>query len=187
MKKLLTTASATLLLAGIATQAQASDGSITFNGQVSAVTCTINAGSGGTNGTVTLPIVAKSSLATISATAGTTQFSINLTGCTGLGTAPNNLTKAAAWFENSSDVNSSGRLINTATGGAANVEIALYNLTSSTPIVIGASNGPGTSGAAFPIDANGAATLNYQAKYYATGAAGAGTVTGKVNYTIQYQ
>lgn len=184
MKKLLTTASATLLLAGIATQAQAFDGTINFTGQVSAVTCTISAAGGTTTGTVTLPTVAKSSLATAGFTAGTTQFSINLTGCTGGSPVP---TQAAAWFENSGDVNASGRLINSATGGAANVEIALYNLASSTPIVIGGGSGAiGSSGTAYPIT-SGSATLNYQAKYYSIGLAGAGPVAGKVNYTIQYQ
>jgi len=179
MKKLLLSASATLLLAGIASQAQAYDGSITFNGNVSAETCTIGAAGTTTTGTVTMPSVAASALAAAAATAGTTQFSINLTNCAG--TAK----QAAAWFESGSNVNAAGRLSNIG-GTASNVDIALYNTGSTTPINVGQGNGFGTSGSAFNIS-SGSATLNYQAKYYATAAATAGSVTASVNYTIQYQ
>ena len=180
MKKLLLSASAALLLAGIATQAQAYDGMITFNGTVSAQTCSIGAAGATNNGTVTLPTVAATSLAAANATAGTTQFSIKLTGCSGPAT------QAAAWFESGSNVNpATGRLINTGTAG--NVDVALYNLGSVTPIAVGQGSGAiGSSGAAFSLS-SGAATLNYQAKYYATGTATAGTVVATVNYTIQYQ
>lgn len=179
MKKLLTIASA-LALGSIATQAFAADGTISFNGTVSAQTCTIGAAGGTNNATVTLPTVAATSLATPNATAGTTQFSIKLTGCTGPAT------EAAVWFESGSNVNAAtGRLINT--GTASNVDVALYNTGSVTPISVGQGSGAiGSSGAAFPITSN-TATMNYQAKYYATGAATAGTVVASVNYTIQYQ
>lgn len=184
MKKLLLTASSSLLLASAASQAFAYDGVITFNGTVNAETCTISAAGGTNNGTVTLPQVAASALAKAADTAGTTQFSISLTNCSG--TAK----QAAAWFESGSNVNpATGRLINT--GTASNVDVALYNIGSATPIAVGQGSGLfGSSGAGFNITGtagSGAATLNYQAKYYATAAATAGSVVASVNYTIQYQ
>ncbi|PRE84487.1 fimbrial protein, partial [Burkholderia gladioli] len=58
----------------------AADGTITFMGNVTAQTCTINGnGSGSKNFTVTLPTVSASSLATAGATAGATPFNIALT------------------------------------------------------------------------------------------------------------
>lgn len=184
MKKLLTIASA-IALGSIATQAFAADGTINFTGSISNVTCTL-AATGGTNiGNVTLPTVSQSALKNVGDTAGTTQFSIKLSACTGT-PAP---TQAAAWFETGTEVNAAGRVVTTVSGTATDtLSIALYNMASPTPIVIGQGNGSiGSSGAPFPITSGGA-TLNYQAKYYAekTGVP-AGPVLGKVNYTIQYQ
>ncbi|QBJ77112.1 fimbrial protein [Aquitalea sp. USM4] len=183
MKKLLTIASA-LALGGFATQAFAYDGTINFTGTISNVTCTL-AVSGTTPGTITLPTVTQSALKAVGDTAGTTQFSIKLSACTGT-PAP---TQAAAWFETGAEVNAAGRLLTTVGGTATDtLSIALYNMGSATPIAIGQGNGSiGSSGSPFPIT-SGSATLNYQAKYYAekTGVP-AGAVQAKVNYTIQYQ
>lgn len=185
MKKLLTIASA-LALGSIATQAFAYDGTITFNGTISNVTCTLAAAGGGATGTVTLPTVTQSALKAAGDTAGTTQFSIKLTNCSGGTPAP---TQAAAWFETGTEVNAAGRLVTTVGGNSTDtLSIALYNIGSATPIAIGQGNGSiGSSGSPFAIS-NGSATLNYQAKYYAekTGVP-PGAVQAKVNYTIQYQ
>lgn len=183
MKKLLLTASSSLLLASAASQAFAYDGVITFNGTVTAETCTISAAGGTNNGTVTLPTVATSALAKAADTAGSTQFTIALSNCSGAAK------QAAAWFESGSNVNpATGRLINT--GTASNVDVALYNIGATNPINVGQGNGFGTSGSPFNITGSAGsatATLNYQAKYYATAAATAGSVVASVNYTIQYQ
>lgn len=176
MKKLLTTASAALLLAGIAAQAQAADGTINFTGNITDSSCTPSVSGGTSTGTVTLPTVSTKSLATANATAGATQFSIALTGCSGTAT------KAATWFEAGSTVDAaSGRLTNkTGSGFATNVQVALHNA-DDTPIVIGRS-------ASTAVDiVNQGATMNLNARYYATAAAGAGKVETSVNYTIQYQ
>ena len=184
MKKLLTITSA-LALSSIATQAFASDGTINFTGTISNVTCTLAAAGGTTTGTVALPTVTQTALKAVGDTAGTTQFSIKLSACTGT-PAP---TQAAAWFETGSEVNAAGRLVTTIADTATDtLSIALYNMGSATPIVIGQGDGSmGSSGAKFAITSGGA-TLNYQAKYYAekTGVP-AGAVKAKVNYTIQYQ
>ncbi|MES3619397.1 fimbrial protein [Enterobacter hormaechei] len=60
--------------------AQATDGTITFNGRVTDQTCTIST-PGGKDFTVTLPTVSASTLAAQSATAGRTPFAINLSDC----------------------------------------------------------------------------------------------------------
>lgn len=179
MKKILTIASA-LALGGFATQAFAYDGTINFTGTISNVTCTL-AVSGTTPGTITLPTVTQSALKAAGDTAGTTQFSIKLSACTGTPTP----TEAAAWFETGAEVNAAGRLLTTVGGTSTDtLSIALYNMGSATPIAIGQGS---SSGSQFPIT-SGSATLNYQAKYYAekTGVP-AGAVQAKVNYTIQYQ
>jgi major type 1 subunit fimbrin (pilin) len=184
MKKLLTIASA-LALGSVATPAFAYDGTITFNGTISNVTCTLSAAGGSATGTVTLPTVTQTALKNVGDTAGTTQFSIKLSGCAGTPTP----TQAAAWFETGVEVNPAGRLVTTIAGTATDtLSIALYNMASATPIVIGQGNGSlGSSGSIFPIN-SGNATLNYQAKYYAEKVGiPAGAVQAKVNYTIQYQ
>ena len=166
-------------LAGVVSQAYAYDGTLTINGNVSVESCTISVAGGSSNGSITLPTVSTKALALTAATAGTTDFSISLSACSG------SATQAAVWFEYDSNINAAGRLINT--GTARNVDVALYNLSSTTPITIGQTNGAfGSSGAAFPIS-SGTSTLHYQAKYYATGVAVAGTVTASVYYTVQYQ
>ncbi|WP_089084553.1 fimbrial protein [Aquitalea magnusonii] len=164
---------------GFMSQAHAYDGSISFTGNISTATCTISVEGGGNNGAITLPSISTKALAAALATAGATPFSIALSGCTG------SATQAAVWFENDSNVNAAGRLINSGTAG--NVDVAIYNASSSTHIPIGQTSTTfGSSGTAFPIN-NGSATLNYMARYYATGIATAGTVTANVNYTVQYQ
>lgn len=184
MKKLLTIASA-LALGGFATQAFAYDGTINFTGTISNVTCTLAVSGTTTPGTITLPTVTQSALKAVGDTAGTTQFSIKLSACTGT-PAP---TQAAAWFETGAEVNAAGRLLTTVGGTPTDtLSIGLYNMGNPTPIVIGQGDGSfGSSGRQFPIT-SGSATLNYQAKYYAekTGVP-AGAVQAKVNYTIQYQ
>jgi major type 1 subunit fimbrin (pilin) len=179
MKKGLIRISTVFLLAALASAAHAADGSISFNGDISSDTCTISAANGTNDGTVALPFVSASSLASPGASAGATQFAITLTGC------PPTFKKAAAWFEADSNVDAaSGRLINT--GTAKNVDIALYNMDANTPINIGQGSGFGSSGSSFDI-INNKAILNYRASYYAKAAVTAGDVIAKVNYTVQYE
>ncbi|QBJ78988.1 fimbrial protein [Aquitalea sp. USM4] len=170
-----------LLLActGFMTQAHASDGTISFTGQVSTSTCTISVAGSGNNGSISLPPISTKALAASLATAGATPFSISLSGCTG------SATQAAIWFENDANVTAAGRLVNS--GTASNVDVAIYNTSSSTHIPIGQTSTTfGSSGTAFSIS-SGSATLHYLARYYANGQATAGTVSANVNYTVQYQ
>lgn len=161
-----------------ANAAQASDGTITFNGKVIAQTCTINGGGAGNNFTVTLPTVSSSDLATAGSTTGRTAFSIALTNCT---PATGNV---SAFFEQGSTVDSvTNNLINQ-TGGGTTAEIQLVNANGST-IAIGHQPTPDTTNAV-ALNA-GAATLNYAAQYYAKVAnTTAGALTTTVTYSINY-
>lgn len=174
-----TTTAFLLACTGFITQAHASDGTISFTGQISTTTCTISVAGNGNNGSISLPRISTKALAANLATAGATPFSISLSGCTGTAI------QAAIWFENDVNVNAAGRLVNS--GTASNVDVAIYNVGSSTHIPIGQTSTTfGSSGTAFSIS-SGNATLNYLARYYANGQATAGTISASVNYTVQYQ
>ncbi|MGL5470866.1 MAG: fimbrial protein [Shewanella sp.] len=158
--------------------AQASDGSINFQGRVVDQTCTITVGGvvSPAVATVTLPTVSASLLDAAGKTTGRTDFEIELSSCSGAATT------AAAFFEAGADVDPiSGQLINR--GDATNVRLRLLDGT--TPISAGNTNQlSNTSRVSF---AAGNAVLPYAVEYLATGAAGAGTVQSTVTYSIDYQ
>lgn len=180
-----------LLLAGAATASQvafAADGMITFSGNVTAQTCTINGnGSGSKDFTVTLPTVSTSALASSGATAGTTPFNIALTACTP--TTGTNAAKAVhAFFELGSTVNTTtGNLIvSPGNSSAKNVEIQLLNASDQSAVKIGQADASQNS-KPVNVSTSGAATLQFYAQYYATGAATAGAANSSVMYSIVYQ
>src|ERR1700754_383260 len=170
-----------LILAGTAMASQfasAADGTITFNGQVTAQTCTIS-GNGGTNNfTVTLPTVSTSSLTAAGQTSGRTPFNIALTNCTPASGNVHTYFEPGPTFDTNT-----GNLI-VATGGAKNVELGLLNSDFSN-IVAGAADASQNSKSA-SID-SGKATLNYYVQYVATGAASAGAANSSIMYTMSYQ
>lgn len=178
-----------LLIAGAATASQvafAADGTITFSGAVTAQTCTINGnGSGSKNFTVTLPTVSASSLATAGATAGATPFNIALTACTP--TTGTNAVKAVhAYFEAGPTIDTTTGNLILASGGATNVEIQLLNAADQSAVKLGQADASQNS-KPVNVSAGGAATLQFYAQYYATGAATAGAANSSVMYTIAYQ
>lgn len=161
-----------LSFAGVA---HASDGQITFSGQVTAQTCTINGGTSAVS--VTLPTVSVGTLASAGATAGRTPFQIALTGCNP--TTGN----VSVYFEPGATVDATNhRLING--GTATNVAVQLRNVDTS---VIQLGNAQGSQSSQVAALSSGAATLRYFGEYYATGTASSGTVSTSVNYTIAYQ
>ena len=173
-----------LAAAGLAaaSAAHASDGTITFTGSVIASTCKVTNGSGGSI-PVALPKIGSNTLSEPGKTVGRTPFSVVLEGWTAGGANP---TKVGVVFESGSNVNqTTGRL--TLDGGAdaaKNVEISVLN-DKQTPIKIGAMGDQG--GQLVDIAADGKATLNYFAEYYATAAATAGQANSKVQYSLTYQ
>lgn len=183
MKKLNIAYAAVALAMAFGQQAMAGDGTITFNGKVTDVTCTVAAtGPAGTS-TVTLPTVSATALSGDTATAGATPFTISLSACGGDLT---NATNVAVYFEPGGNVNVDGRLKNIAPTltAAENVDIALYRAdTVSTALSLGKI--PTETYAT--IAANGTtAKMDFVAKYYATAQATAGEVTSNVTYSIVY-
>lgn len=157
----------------------ASDGTIQFNGEVTATTCTVNINGGGANPKITLPKVSSATLNAANKVAGATNFNVSLTACTPATGG------ARVFFEAGTGVDAvSGRLIN-GTGTATNVQVQLLNSAGGV-IVAGAPSGSQNTGAMVPIT-GGAATLSYAAQYFATAAATVGTVVSNVTYSIEYQ
>jgi major type 1 subunit fimbrin (pilin) len=167
------------ILAVAAPAAFAADGTITINGQVTAQTCTISGNGGGKDFTVTLPTVSASALTTPGATAGRTPFNVALSKCT-----PNS-GNVAVYFEPGATVDAStGRLVNTASSGAGNVQVGLLNSDNSEIRLGGALATQNSKPVALT---GGAVTLGYFAQYVATGQATAGSVTTSTLYSIVYQ
>ncbi|KVN39766.1 fimbrial protein [Burkholderia pyrrocinia] len=173
-----------LLLVGAATVSQvasAADGTITFNGSITAQTCKIDGnGSGSNNFTVPMLNVSTSALAAAGQTAGTKDFNIALTACT---PASGNV---HAYFEPGPKVNTATGNLFLDAGGATNVEIRLLNAGDFSPIKLGAADASQNS-QSVAISAAGTATLKYYAQYYATGAATAGAANSSVMYSLVYQ
>jgi major type 1 subunit fimbrin (pilin) len=175
MKKTLLSTALVAVMAAVAfaPTAQATDGTISFTGQINAATCTINNGT--PDFTVQLPTVATTTLAAHGNTAGQTQFKIELSGCT-------SGTNASAFFEQGANVDPiTGNLIST--GGASNVQLQLLN--SNGTSVINLLN-PSTNTTTADVS-TGSGTLTYYVQYFATAASSAGSVSGTEQYTIAYQ
>lgn len=172
---------ASLFGAGILVAAQAnalaSDGTITFTGNIESDTCVVSVNGGSGTATVTLPTVSNRLLSETGLTAGNTKFSINLTKCSNEGAV-------YAYFEQGANVDAvSGKLINQS-GTAANVVVQLKD--SNNGVINIGSDAQKTAPVSQKLDADGAAQLFYSAEYFATGAAGAGTVSTSVTYSISY-
>ncbi|MGO4504332.1 MULTISPECIES: fimbrial protein [unclassified Dyella] len=177
MKKILVSAALAAILGTAAFSASAVDGTITISGNINASTCKINGANSPAAIAVTLPTVSTTSLNAAAAVAGRTPFSIALTGC-------GSLTKATTFFEPGPTVMGDGNLKN-ATGTATGVEVQLLNGADFSAIALNSASGAQNSTQATLT--GGAGTLNYYAQYYATAAAGAGTVATSVQFTMLYQ
>ena len=161
--------------------AQASDGLISFEGQVTTRTCTINGNGAGKDFTVTLPTVSAQALPNASAWAGRTAFNIALSGC-----APAT-GSVATYFEPgvSTDL-ATGYLKNDpGAAQASNVQLQLLNDDTTGLQLNQAKNG--VNGLKAVALNTGAATMNYYVQYTAVGGpATEGKVSSRTNYTIVY-
>jgi major type 1 subunit fimbrin (pilin) len=162
--------------------AQASDGTITFNGALTDSTCTVVLNGGGTGtGIVTLPTISTSILDSAGKTAGATHFTLDLTGCS----AADGKTTVNAFFESGAGVDpATGDLINLTGGGAGNVVVQLFpenNLATQIK--------PGVTDQVKATDillSDVSGTLNYVAQYYALDATTAGAYSSNVTYSLVY-
>jgi major type 1 subunit fimbrin (pilin) len=175
---------------------QASDGTITFAGAVTASTCTISVNGAANAGTatVTLPTVDTAALTAAGAstsTAAGTFFSLGISACTAAsdlgapapgGAAP---THISFYFEAGPSVDqATGGLINTTGAGFSNVEVKLYNASGST--VKGAQIMPGTP-TGQPIQMSvGANTQWFYAGYSTSGTGSPGATAGAVSTEVTY-
>jgi major type 1 subunit fimbrin (pilin) len=192
-----------MIVAGITTAmalplaTQASDGTITFTGGVTANTCTVKVnGAGSGDGAVTLPTVSQSALVTGAAktTAAGTFFHIDVSACTlthtdlSGGVAP---TTVKVYFEAGPNVNPlTGGLINTVVG--SNVEVNLYNASSAGQAnIVTTQILPGTlPNSTHMIDLSAGGSEYFYAGYSTAGAgiaATAGLVSTSVTYSLIYQ
>lgn len=168
----------------IAQTANASDGTITINGKITAQTCLVNGNNSGIGSfTLTLPTISTNALNAVGVTAGHTGFNISLSGC---GSTP---MAVHTYFEANSTADAlTGRLYNTGTAGG-NVEVAIENANRS-PISVGFPDGSGTNlqnSTATVTNAGGTAIMNYIAAYYANALPiTAGLVAATVTYSIVY-
>lgn len=171
-----------VLAAGIAFASQSAhavDGTITFNGNITATSCEINGnGTGSKSFTVTLPTVSAKTLDTAGARAGRTPFIIALNCDTDTGSVH-------TYFEPgpTTDASTGNLVINSGSGTAGNVQIGLLNA-DFTQIKAGFADSAQNS-LAVPLT-SGAATLSYFAEYVATGQATSGAANSSVMYTIAY-
>lgn len=160
--------------------ANASDGTITFNGLIIGSSCDISINNGGANQTVTLPTVQRDALQGVGGlSAGDTQFHMSFRNC-----EPNSILRP---FFESTNVNNRGKLTNLDTaenGGATGVAIAIktvdnkyidlrFNREDTNPFL---ATGPA-----------GSAEFFYVADYEAFAAVTTGTVRTNLVYSVQYQ
>jgi major type 1 subunit fimbrin (pilin) len=162
--------------------AQASDGTITFEGALVSSTCTVKLNGLAASGTVTLPTVATTALPLAGNTAGATRFTLEINDCTAVTGLTENTVNA--FFESGAGVDpATGNLLNT--GTATNVVVQLFpenNLTTQIK--------PGETSQAEATDillSATSGTLNYIAQYYATAdSPAAGTFISTVTYSLVY-
>jgi len=171
---------------------QASDGTITFTGAVTASTCTlqVNGVANGGTATVALPTVDTAALSNVSpkTTAGGTFFSIGVSSCTAqqdLGASPFTApTLVQIYFEAGPNVDeTTGGLINTVVGGS-NVEVNLYNASNAT--VVGSQIKPGTNTNQPVTQAIGSGGVQWFYAGYSTAGAAAAATAGAVSTSITY-
>ncbi|AOI77219.1 MULTISPECIES: fimbrial protein [Burkholderia] len=180
MIKQLSVAAATVATIALApTAAHAYDGTVTFTGSLSGATCTVKVNGANQNGTVQLPSVGASSLASKGATTGATNFTIALSDCTNADGK-----SVRAFFEAGPTVNTNdGTLANRANVNAAtNVAVQLLDIDGK---ALKAGDISQRNGGSVALT-NNSATLVYGAQYYATAAATAGSVNTSVTYSIDY-
>ncbi|WP_310608674.1 fimbrial protein [Buttiauxella brennerae] len=154
------------------------DNTIKFQGEVANQTCMVSINGNESDAEVMLPMQRASGLAIAGDTAGDTEFTLSVSGCTSTETdaaintvfVGNNLT-------------SHGRIGNT--GTAKNVTLRLFDPAAPAAALdlTGQIGGPGLSLAAGTTDAS----HHFAVQYYAEGPSTPGTVLGSVQYAISYK
>ncbi|WON77499.1 fimbrial protein [Serratia sp. UGAL515B_01] len=152
-----------------------SSGTVTFNGELVADTCTISSDS--INKIVQLPKIPTQDLNVAGAEQGSREFQLNVEAC------PASITQVAAHFNaigGSAFDPTTGNLVNASTAAtpAKQVQVRLYN-------VDGKQIRVGSTGEFFNV-VNQKATMTYVGGYYATGVTTPGPVTSVASYVLAY-
>jgi len=163
----------------------ADNGTLSFTGEITDTTCDVAVNGGNADSTIALPRVSTKSLAKAGDVTGRVFVRMSLSNCSLA--SPATSSKVHAFWQAAPEINSSGRLINTATTGAAtNVEIEMLNDTL-TSIDLSKPDGQQNSTVATITGATGGtAELTHYAQYHAIGAATAGLLTSKLQYVLSY-
>ena len=152
---------------------------ITFQGEVTAQTCSVSINGNDASPIVLLPTVAATELANPGDVAGQTVFTLGVTGCTKNDAADTNIKTVFV----GNNVTNSGNLGNT--GGAGNVELQILKSTQDTAGINLTS--PQSVDGLVLKKGDTEATHDFAVQYYATAAATPGTVAGSLQYAISYQ
>lgn len=171
MKKILM-----LAAASVATIGTHAANTITFQGEVTAQTCSVDVNGTADSPIVLLPTASTSDLAASGETAGQTTFNLGVSGCTASTTSTN----ISTVFIGNNVNSTSGNLNNT--GTATNVEVQVLD-PSSTAINF---NSTYTGSDITLAASETSASATYYAQYYATGASTAGTVVASLQYAVSY-
>jgi len=161
------------------TLAQAQTPTITFQGEVTDQTCTATI-NGQTNAVVVLPTVNQNDLAGANTTAGKTDFTLNISGCTALSDSQTKKVKVNFFAPSVSGEN----LQNTAASGAGNVAVQL--LDGSQPIDFSAGVVPVEAGE-LSATSTSIPSKTFAAQYISeANSVTPGKVTALVEYTLSY-
>jgi major type 1 subunit fimbrin (pilin) len=163
---------ASLILAGLSSNAFAYDAQINITGELTETTCVINGSTGPAVQNITLPTLSKSSLTGAASWSGRVPVTFTFTDC--------DASTATATFENGTNISVDGNMKNLATDTpATNVEVQLLN-------AAGTVLNLASDTVATPI-ANETGALKFFAQYYSKdGAATAGKVVSHVEFSMNY-
>lgn len=158
----------------------ASSNTVQFRGEVNSQTCSVNINGNPTTPVVLLPAVSTTNLATAQSTAGSTKFTVNVTGCNSTSAATIKTVFAG------NNITSGGNLGNTG-GTATGVSIQVLDSDGSTPLTF--VNGSTVQTASFTkASSDTTASQDLTARYYAeTASVTAGSVIASAQYSIAYQ
>jgi len=172
------------MLFGAAAQAQQQQ--ITFEGRVITQTCVPSVGGGGSNGTVTLPLISANLLPNIGSTAGLTPFSISLSGCDDSAT----YTMKAYFWQAGAQGGRLARNPGAAGGNGGGWVYELLNEAGTDQVIVGTTatvipaNNANDPGVNIVQGGGGAAQLNYNVRYYRTAGVQPGTMNATATYVL---
>ncbi|MFC3814984.1 fimbrial protein [Lysobacter sp. GCM10012299] len=179
-----------LAMLGSGSAFAASNGTLNFEGAVTAVTCNVGVnGSGASDATVTLPTVPATTLDAAGKVAGRTfmRFGLLDTTCSD-GTGGAIPDSVSIFFTANSDIDVAtagiGRLRNTAVGGAQNVALQILGADLMPINLYG--DAVAQAAGANTVAAQQGAVLNRYIEYYATGVSTAGSVRSIARYELNY-